>query len=300
MGDDRTGSLNGAIDQVIQKGSADLVDDIAIPTTARTTLRILGFDLDHWQDAALSAHRFSFTKSGDPDYPAAELARLRASFRAMLRDRRKSPRGDLVSALATGTVLGRPLSDDEGESMMSALVFGGFDTTASALLHSLIWLDLHRDEHARLLASPGYMANAIEELLRVFPPATGIGRTATRDTHLFDQKTSKGERMYLWFAGANRDPSKFERPREVDLNRRNAREHLSFSAGGHRCLGMALAKLEIRVALLTILTRMPDYCVDHGAIVRYPSFGGVNGMSRVPVKFPTGVPRSRVEFAASC
>jgi cytochrome P450 len=282
--------LDEAIDDVMHKGQADLVDEIVIPTTARTTLRILGVDLDNWQDAALSAHRFSFTKAGDPDYPAAEMARLRESFRSMLRDRRETPRGDLVSALASGMVQGRPLSDDEGESMMSALVFGGFDTTATALLHALIWLDTHRDEHARLLASAGYMANAIEEFLRVYPPATGVARNLTRDVELLGHTLRKGERIYLWYAAANRDPTKFERPRDVQLDRANARDHLSFSAGGHRCLGLSLAKLEIRTALSTILKRLPDYRIDHGAIVRYPSYGIVYGMAHVPVYLTPGSP----------
>ena len=132
------------------------------------------------------------------------------------------------------------------------------------------------------------MANAIEEILRVFPPLTGIARNLTRDIELFGQPLAKGERIYLWYAGANRDPSKFADPDNVQLDRKNAVEHLSFSAGTHRCLGMPLAKLEIKMALLSILRRIPDFRIDHQALVRYPSYGVVYGLSCVPVDFTPG------------
>jgi cytochrome P450 len=278
--------LNQAIDAVAERGEADLVHDIVIPTTARTTLHILGFDPDNWRDAALSAHRSSFMLPDEPDYPHAEMARLRAQFRDMLADRRAKPRGDLVSALAQGHVAGKALTDAEGESMMSALVFGGFDTTTAAVLHALIWLDTHRDAHDRLLVDSAHLANAVEEFLRFFPPAPGVARNATADMEIGGRRIAKGDRIYLWLAGANRDPKVFPDPDTVHLDRANARDHLSFSAGGHRCLGSPLAKLEIRAMLGTMLRRLPGYRIDHAALERYPSYGSIYGLSHVPMTFP--------------
>lgn len=282
--------LEEAIDRVIERGSADLVHDIVIPTTARTTLHILGFDPDNWQDAALSAHRSSYTRPGDTDYPLDQISRLRHLFVDMLTERRARPRSDLISALANGKVQGRPLSDAEGESMMSALVFGGFDTTTSAVLHALIWLERNRAQQQRLLDDDALMLNAVEEFLRYFPPTPGVARTVMEQTDIGGALIDAGQRVYVWFNAANRDPSKFERADELWLERPNARDHLSFSAGGHRCLGSSLAKLEIRVMLTTILRRLPDYQVDHGGLVSYPRYGSIFGYSKVPVTFASRKP----------
>jgi cytochrome P450 len=280
--------LNEAIDLVIEQGSAELVHDIVIPTTARTTLHLLGFDPDNWQDAALSAHRSSFTKPGDPDYPLDELARLRRMFVDMFADRRASPRDDLISALAQGKVQGAPLTEAEGESMMSALVFGGFDTTTSAVVHALIWLDTHRQHHSELIENPARLSNAVDEFLRFYPPTPGVSRTAMEDTEIGGRVIAKGERVYTWINAANRDPVKFVSPNELQLDRANAREHLSFSAGGHRCLGSVLAKMEITIMLKTILQRMPNFSIDHEAVVRYPSYGSIFGYNKVPLSFDKG------------
>jgi cytochrome P450 len=92
--------LHEAINEVIEQGSADLIDDIIIPTTARTTLYVLGYDQDDWQDAAAAAHKGSYLPHDHPDFPHAEQGRLRARFRAMLVERGENPTGDVISALA--------------------------------------------------------------------------------------------------------------------------------------------------------------------------------------------------------
>jgi len=280
--------LDDSLGRIDPRATVDLVDEIVIPTTARTTLSVLGFDIDNWRDAALSAHRSSYTRPGSSDYPAEEMTRLRAEFRRMLDDRRDKARGDLVSALAHGSVQGRPLTTAEAESMMSAMVFGGFDTTTTLTLNALIWLDRHREEHARLVADPAYLHNAVEEILRVFPSTGGLARNVMRDVDIGGQRLRAGERIYLWLAAGNRDPHRFADPTAVRLGRENAREHLSFSAGAHRCLGAPLAKLEARIMIATILSRFPDYRIDHDGLERYPSYGSILGLSRVPIRLEPG------------
>jgi cytochrome P450 len=290
--------LDEALDAVMGQDSADLVHDIVIPTTARTTLHILGFDPDNWKDAALSAHRSSFTKAGDPDYPIEELTRLRTMFQEMLNERRANSKNDLISALAHGTVRGVPLTNEEGESMMSALVFGGFDTTTSAVVHALIWLADHRQHHRELIDNPDHLSNAVEEFLRFFPPTPGVARTVMEDTRIGGLRIAKGERIYTWFNAANRDPAKFEFPLELRLDRHNARDHLSFSAGGHRCLGSVLAKLEIAIMVRTLLQRVPNCHIDLDAVIRYPSYGSIFGYSKVPLRFGAGRVGRLVDSAA--
>lgn len=107
----------------------DLVHDIVIPTTARTTLNLVGFEADNWRDAAMSSHRAIYLPPDHPDYPHTEMANTQAMFSRYLADRRANPTDDIISALAHGQVNGQPLTDREAESTMYALIFGGFDTT---------------------------------------------------------------------------------------------------------------------------------------------------------------------------
>ena len=277
--------LDEALDKVAGRGHAELIDEVIVPTTARTTLYVLGYDPDDWQDAAAAAHAGSYRLPGQPGYPHEAQARLRARFREMLIERGKNPGGDIISALAAGTVQGRPLGLDAGESMMNALVFGGFDTTTSLTASALIFLAQHPAEAERVRTDTAYRSSAIEEFLRYYPPATGLSRTAVRDTEILGQPIAAGERVLMWLAGANRDPLKFPGPDKIDLERANARDHVAFSAGHHRCLGSPLAKVEIDKMLQTILTRLPGLRIDPAAVTGYPSIGGVRGYIAVPATF---------------
>lgn len=280
--------LDEAIDDVIEQGSADLVDDILIPTTARTTLFVLGYDPEDWEDAAKSAHQAAYLLPDDPGYPHSEQGRLRRRFREMITDRRENPRGDLITALATGRTSSGNLSLDEAESMMNALVFGGFDTTVALTAHALIWLAGRPEERERVAADAVFRRNAIEEFLRYFPPSTGIARTAVRNTEILGQPVKAGESVYLWLAAGDRDPRVFPEPDRIDLERPNARDNVSFSAGHHRCLGSPLAKLEIDRMLVAVVERLKDLRVDAEGVERFPTIGTFNGFSAVPVTFTPG------------
>lgn len=273
------------IDTVIEAGSADMLEDIVVPTAARTTLHLLGYQLD-WRDAAEIAHKSSYVALDSPDYPYEQMGRMRQDFRSELADRRANPRGDLISALAEGVVNGKRLTDDEGESMMNALVFGGFDTTVSAAAHALIHITRHPELISRVRDDADFRKNAIEEILRLNPPTAGVARTAVRDTEILGQKITKGERIYMFFGAANRDPRKFDNPDEIRLERENASEHLSFSSGHHRCLGSPLAKVELNILLETTLRRMPDMHIQSEQ--PYPIIGSINGFIRVPISFTPG------------
>jgi cytochrome P450 len=274
-----------ALNQIAGRGAADLIDDVIIPTTARTTLFVVGYGADDWEDAAAAAHLSSFILPGQPGFPMDEMVRLRGKFRDMVESRRETPTGDIISALAHGEVNGVPVSTDDAESMMNALVFGGFDTTTAATASALIYLDQHPEQRRRVSQDEAYRKNAVEEILRTMPTASGMARTAVQDTQFMGQHIAAGERVFMWLAAANRDPLVFPDPDTVDLERANAVDHVTFSTGHHRCLGSPLAKIEISAMLETILTEFSDMRIDHEAIERYPHLGLVNGYSRVPVTF---------------
>jgi len=275
--------IDDAIASVRDRTEVDLLWDIVLPVTARTTLHLIGYG-DKWADVARSVHLMSYMKPDDRSFPIDQATAMREGFRAMIAERRTNSRGDIASALAQGLVLGNPLTDDEAESMMTALVFGGFDTITTAAIDALSWLETRPEQRAQLLGDESLLSNAIDEWLRVWPPSHGIARTVMRDIEIGGRQLQAGQRIYLWFAAANRDPAHFPEPEVIQLDRKNARDHMAFSAGNHRCLGAILAKLELKAMLHAILTRIPEYRIDHTRVGRFPSFAAVAGYLDVPMK----------------
>lgn len=278
------GFLNEALAGCAGREVVDLVHDIIIPTTARTTLNLVGFEADNWRDAAMSSHRSAYMKYDDPDYPHAEMARTREMFHVYIAERRANPREDILTALAHGTVNGLPLTDFECESMLSALVFGGFDTTTSAATNALVWLSDKPDQRDRMRASPESLRLGMEELLRFYPPVPGLARNARRDIEIGGRLVRKGDRIWCWLAGANRDPKKFPSPDTIDLARANAADHISFSSGTHRCLGAPLAKLELIAMYEAFLNEFPDFRIELDRLEKFPLIGAVLGYLKVPVR----------------
>lgn len=276
--------LNEAINRVAASGRVDLIDDIIVPTAARTTLYLLGYDPDDWEDAAAAARRTIYLLPYEEGYPHEELERMRLRFREMLVQRRADPRDDIISHLANGVVEGEPLGLDAGESMMNALVFGGFDTTATLVGTALLYFAEYPDMARRFREDEGVRRNAVEELLRVFPPANGIARTAAHDTELLGQQILRGERVFLWLAAANLDPKVFPDPEIIDFDRANARDHATFSTGVHRCLGAPLAKIEIQEMLDVIPARLRNLKIVAAEVERYPK-GIVTGFVHIPATF---------------
>lgn len=276
--------LIDALNEVVATGECDLMHDVIIPTTARTTLYMMGYGADDWRDAARSAHGATLPLDHE-DFPGEELARLRHKFRDMLTQRKQEPTGDLISSLANGIVDGRQMTIDEGESMMNALVFGGFDTAAATTASALIVLDREPEYRRRVITDDEFRKNFVEEVLRFFPPPAGMARTAVRDVEFMGQHIAKGESVFIWLAAANRDPNVFPSPDTFDPNRANAKEHVSFSTGHHRCLGSPLAKLEIADMLQLICKELPDLNIDHDSVTRRPAHGGVNGYVQMRATF---------------
>ena len=275
--------MDEALSGIRDKDEADMLLDVILPITARATFHLVGYR-ENWSDVAYSVHLVSHAKETDPDYPIDMIQRIQAQFRTMITERRAEPTDDIASALANGEVMGSPLSIAEAESMMTALVFGGFDTTTASVINALIWLQDRHDVRQQLLADPKLLDNAIEEWLRIWPPAQGIGRTVMQDIEIGGRQLRAGERVFVWFSAANRDPAKFPDPEMVHLDRSNASDHLAFSGGGHRCLGAPLAKIELRTMIRAVLTRMPDYRIDLDKVTRFPTYAAVAGYLEVPMR----------------
>ncbi len=270
--------VDACIRQMRSGDRADLFRDLAMPVVARTTLELVGVDADRWPDFSLAAHDDGW----DDKARAAAMARVHEMLLHLADRRRAEPGRDITTALVQGRVGGCPLGDEEILSMLSVLVFGGFDTTAGLVTSGLIWLSRHRDVHPRLLAEPAVLGNAVEEFLRVFPSSLGVARNVTRDVVFEGQHLSRGDRVFLSWAAANRDPAVFHDPDSVLIDRPNASRHVSFGFGGHHCLGSELARLIAVLTIRSVLADLPDFRVDDDGLVRYRSPGTVVGWSKAP------------------
>jgi cytochrome P450 len=274
-----------AIDAVAERGTIDFALELAMTVPAKTTLQLAGVPLADWEVFAMSAHDMSHMVNTDPKYPHDKIAFVQRLILELVRTRRADPRDDIVSALTQGSLNGRPLADEMVVGVLSAVVFGGFDTTATSILNLLLFLNDKPELRARLRADRAALNAAIEEILRLHPPGHALGRTVMKDVEIKGQSLKAGERVLLVWSAANRDPAIFERPDEFWLERPNAAQHLTFSFGPHRCLGSLLAKMEIRTVLESVLQRLGDFRINLEQVERYETIGHIDGFKRMPAEF---------------
>jgi cytochrome P450 len=292
------------LDRFIAAGRCDIVDDLANPLPALVTLDLLGLPLENWARYARALHHAAYRVKGS----ARELAWLQDDLRAET-ERRRAVGGAVltpVDALLAAEVEGEPLSVDLVVELVYMLVTGGIDTSTALIAHAIRYLAAHPDTAGRLRENPELIRGAVDEMLRYFSPATGIVRTAVRDTMVGGTCVHAGERILVGAGAANADPAVFEDPDTLDVDR-DATRHLSFGAGAHRCLGSFLVAREMEILLSEVLTRLPDLRVDESGVVPYDSIPMVGGFRAMPAtftpgrmtgRFPVGeVPPSRDERA---
>lgn len=274
-----------AIGNALGTGGIDLARSLAIPVPARTNLRLVGIPDEEWELFAFSASDMGRFPPTHPKYPHEAIARIQGKLLELVRQRRADPQRDLATFLVNGTVMDRPMSDEMAVATVSAAVFAGFDTVAALSLNLLLLLDEHPELRERLRNDSRALRNAIDETLRLYPSSHQLGRTAVKDVEINGHVIRKGERVLLVWAAANRDPAKFADPERFDIDRANAGQHLSFSFGGHRCLGSLLGKMEAEVTVQAVLDRIGDYRIERDNVVRYPTNGSVAGFVQVPARF---------------
>ena len=183
-----------------------------------------------------------------------------------LEEVRRNPGDNLLSQLVRGRDEdGRALDDRELKSVAGLVLAAGFETTVNLLGNGIALLHAHPEQRELLQRRPDLWPNAVDEVLRLDPPVLLTGRSCVRDTEVAGLPVPAGSVVATVLAGANRDPDVFADPERFDVTRENAREHLSFSAGRHYCLGAALARMEGEVGLRMLFERFPRLAVQPGA-----------------------------------
>lgn len=195
---------------------------------------------------------------------------------------RNHPGDDLMSKLVAVRDEDGTLDDAELKATAGLVLAAGFETTVNLLGNGISLLAAHPDQRALLRERPELWPNAVDEVLRTDPPVLLTGRTAARDTEVAGVTVREGQLVTTLLAAANRDPDVFTDPDRFDVSRDNARDHLSFSAGRHYCLGAALARMEGEVGLQTLFGRYPDLRIQPGARRRTTRI--LRGFAHLPVR----------------
>jgi len=277
------------LDQVVESGAGDLVLDFASPVPAVLTLQMMGLPVDNWRYYAEFFHATAAHPQTSPEFMAVmeHAPAMTGELFAHAQHRRAHPAEDVTSLLVGLERASGPLSDEQVTGVMWNLVAGGVDTTTSLVASALHHLGTHPADRQRLVDEPGLLPRAIDEFLRYCTPNESLTRTASRDVDLGGCPVRKGDRLWISWIAANRDPAVFDRPDEVVLDR-DPNPHLAFGLGGHRCIGMHLARVEAEVMLGEILRRIPDYEIDPDGYAPYAPNVMMNGVLRMPVTFTPG------------
>jgi len=275
------------IDRVIARGRCDVIEDFAARLPMDVVSELLGVPaadrdaLRAWADTVL--HR----EEGRADVPPAAFAatgRLLAYFRELVAERRAKPEEDLVSALLAAQIEGERLADAEIVAFLFLMIIAGNETTTKLIGNALYWLWRNPRERDRVRRDAALIPSWVEETLRYDSSTQMLARTVTRDVELHGGTLCAGDRLLLLVGAANRDERVFADPDVFDI-RRDASQHIAFGKGTHFCLGASLARLETRVALEEIMTRLPDFTIEVAGAVRVHS-PNVRGFSSLPISFP--------------
>ena len=247
----RTGEL---LDTLPHGEVFDWVDKVSIELTTGMLAILFGFP---WEDRRLLT--FWSDWAGDTelamvralDEQRREILREMATYFQMLwMERAAGDRqgDDLISMMINSEAMSQ-MEPQEFMGNLILLIVGGNDTTRNTMSGIIHGLDTFPDQRKLFEEDPSLIPNAVQECIRYQTPLAHMRRTATEDTELFGEKIRKGDKMVLWYLSANRDEEVFPEPDKLDITRENARRHLAFGYGIHRCVGARLAEMQLRVLL---------------------------------------------------
>jgi cytochrome P450 len=243
---------------------ADLVAQLAFPLPAYAGFTLLGFPEEDWEMLkAWCSKRILITYGRLPEDDQVEVAHNVVSFWKYCEEhvarREAQPGNDFTTdLLAWRAEHPDEVSFNDAVSIVYSIALAGHDSTTNLFTNGLRYLLANQDAWKAIVADPGLIPGAVEEMLRYDPPILGWRRITTREVELGGVTLPKGAQLFMTFASAHRDAEKFPEPDTFDITRENARNHLSFGKGVHLCIGAPLARLEMRVTLENLVELLPD------------------------------------------
>ena len=251
--------VNQLIDDVIEKGECDFVDEIAVELPLIVIADMLGVPYEDRRKLFDWTNEISHAVAiVNPEPALAALGEVGQYAAQLVAERRANPKDDLVTRLIQAEVDGERLDDLQVALSFGFLMFAGNDTTRNTASGAMRALIEHPDQRQKLIDDPSLIPDAVEEMLRWVSAVVHFRRTVTRDAEIAGQPIAEGEKVVIWYASGNRDESVFERADTFDVTRTDF-HHQAFGGGGrHFCLGNQLARLELRVLFEELLKRIPD------------------------------------------
>ncbi|ONH31715.1 cytochrome P450 [Pseudofrankia asymbiotica] len=282
--------VDGIVLGLAERRSWDFVSDLADVSPGAVTLGILGWDPSRRLELLdVMARGLRNAASTDPAVVArnAEGNRwIREQILAEARDRRAHPRDDLMTMLATEPIAdGAPMTDEEISDTVVFLLLAGFHTTSGALTALLVQMARQPELRTRLMTDRGLVPAAIEEVIRIFAPVTAVARRVTQDTGLGGARMREGDWALFVNMAANHDPDAFPEPEKVDLSRNRAKS-VAFGWGIHRCMGLHLARVILRLEVEAVLDLLPGYVIDLDGTRRARHLGIGYFYETVPARLP--------------
>jgi cytochrome P450 len=277
------------LDHLPRNKTFDWVDRVSVELTTQMLATLFDFPweerrkLTRWSNVATAA-------PGNREIIASEAAReaelqeCGAYFERLWQERTKEPlKADLLSLMAHSEAT-RNMDPKNFLGNLILLIVGGNDTTRNSLSGSVYALNLFPDQYNKLRDNHALVQKLVPEVIRWQTPLAHMRRTALTDTEMGGKKIKKGEKVVMWYVSGNRDEDMFENADDLVIERRNARNHISFGFGIHRCLGLRLAELQLRIVWEEILQRFETIEVVDEPKWIYSNF--VKGYEALPVRIP--------------
>lgn len=264
----------------------DWVERFSIEMTTQVLARLFDFPweqrrlLTRWSDVAVTEPGFGIVDTWDQR--RAELESCFTTFAGLWRERAgEAPANDLLSLMihSPGT---KDLSPEEFLGNLINVIVGGNDTTRNSFTGGVVALNRYPDEYEKLRADPSLVETMVPEIIRWQTPISHMARTALEDTEVGGSVIKAGDRVALWYISGNRDESMIDDPTAFIIDRKKARQHLSFGFGAHHCVGYRVAELQLKVAWEEILRRFRHIEIV-GDPVRTCS-NVIHGYSALPVR----------------
>jgi len=283
------------IDDVCERGECDFVLDISRKLPLEVICEMVGVPEGDWESMFELSNRVIGVD--DPEYGIGsdeltpeemqQSAEFFQYFMSLIAERRESPKEDVLSILVHSDIDGERLADHELFLFFLLLIVAGNETTRNATSGGMLALIENRDQLARLQADPSLAVSAVEEVVRWTSPVTHFTRRATRDTEVRGVKIGEGEDVCVWYPSANRDEHVFS-DGDRFLVDRDPNPQIAFGKGEHFCLGVNLARLELKVMLQELVRRLPD--MELAGPVEKLRSNFIGGIKRMPVRFTPTAP----------